>query len=60
MKYAEDKKKGSFKPSRERDKLSLGLGNPEHTGRTWGLGKRMTWKHGFEEDQHIYKKHGRD
>ena len=34
LKYAEDKEKSSFKPSRERDKLSLGLGNKEHTGRT--------------------------
>ena len=34
--------------------------NNEHTGRTRGLGKRMTWKHGFEEDRHMYKKHGRD
>ena len=60
LKYAEDKKKGSFNPSRERDELSLGLRNKEHTGRTRGLGKRMTWKQGFEEDRHMYKKHGRD
>ena len=60
LKYVEDKEKGSFNPSRERDKLSLGLGNKEHTGRTRGLGKRMTWKQGFEEDRHMYKKHGRD
>ena len=59
LKYAEDKEKGSFNPSRERDELSLGLGNKEHTGRTRGLGKRTTWKQGFEEDRHIYKKHGR-
>ena len=26
LKYAEDKEKGSFNPSRERDELSLGLG----------------------------------
>ena len=44
----------------ERDELSLGLGNNEHTGHTRGLGKRTTWKHGFEEDWHMYKKHGRD
>ena len=25
-----------------------------------GLGKRMTWKQGFEEDRHMYKKHSRD
>ena len=30
-KYAEDKEKDSFNPSRERDELSLGLGNNEHT-----------------------------
>ena len=36
LKYAEDKKKGSFNPSRERDELSLGLGNKEHIGRTKG------------------------
>ena len=58
LKYAEDKEKGSFNPSRERDELSLGLGNKEHTGHTRGLGKRMTWKQGFEEDRHMYKKHG--
>ena len=60
LKYAKDKEKGSFNPSRERDELSLGLGNKEHTGRIRGLGKRMTWKQGFKEDRHMYKKHGRD
>jgi len=47
MKYSEDIKKGSFTPSREKDELSLGLGNPEHTGRVRGLGKHKTWKEGF-------------
>jgi len=42
LKYAGDKEKGSFKPSRERDELSLALGNSEHIGHTRGLGKRMT------------------
>ena len=42
LKYAEDKEKGSFNPSRERDDVSLGLGNNEHTGRTRGLGKKTT------------------
>ena len=36
LKYAEDKEKGSFNLYRERDELSLGLGNNEHTGRTRG------------------------
>ena len=60
LKYAEDREKGSFNPSRERDELNLVLGNKEHTGRTRRLGKRTTWKQGFEEDMHMYKKHGRD
>jgi hypothetical protein len=60
LKYAEDKDKGAFTPSRERDELTLALGNPEHTGCTRGLGKRTSWKHEFIEDRHMYKKHGRD
>ena len=42
LKYAEDAENGAFTPSRERDELSLALGNPEHTGRTRGLGKLVT------------------
>jgi hypothetical protein len=42
LKYVEDKEKGTFTPSRERNEFSLGLGNPEHTGRVRGLGKPMT------------------
>ena len=42
LKYVEDKEKGSLNPSKERDVLSLGLENKEHTGRTRGLGKRTT------------------
>jgi hypothetical protein len=60
LSYGEEKEKGTFKASRERDELSIALGNPEHTGHVRGLGKRMTWKYGFEEDRHMYKKHGRD
>jgi hypothetical protein len=51
LKYAEDKEKGTFTPSRERDELSLALGNPEHTGRVRGLGKQTTWKHVQETSQ---------
>jgi hypothetical protein len=60
LKYAEDKEKGTFTSSKEKDKLSLGLGNPKHTGRVRGIGKLMTWKHRFQEDRHMWKKHGRD
>jgi len=47
MKYSKDIEKGSFTPSREKDDLSLGLGNPEHIGHVRGLGKHKTWKEGF-------------
>jgi len=36
------------------------LGNPEYIGRVRGIGKRTTWKYGFEEDRDMYKKHGSD
>ena len=42
LKYGEEKEKGSFKASRERDELSLALGNPEHIGHVRGIGKRTT------------------
>jgi hypothetical protein len=42
LKLAEDTEKGTFTPSRERDELSIGLGNPEHIGRTRRLGKLVT------------------
>jgi hypothetical protein len=60
LKLAKDKENGAFNPSRERDELTVALGNPEHTGRTRGLGKRTSWKHRFVEERHMYKKHGRD
>jgi hypothetical protein len=59
LKYSEDRKKGLFTPSRERDELSLGLGNPEHTCLVRGIGKLTTWEKGFSEDAQTYKKHGR-
>jgi hypothetical protein len=42
LKYSEDREKSLFTPSKERDELSLGLGNPEHTGRVRGIGKLTT------------------
>jgi hypothetical protein len=42
LKYVEDKEKGTFTSSRERDELSLGLRNHEHIGHVRGLGKLTT------------------
>jgi hypothetical protein len=38
---AAKQKEGSFKPSRERDALSVGLGNLEHPGRVRGMSSRL-------------------
>ena len=38
---------GKFKPRRERDILSVGLGNPEHPGRVRGISSKEGWKDGF-------------
>jgi hypothetical protein len=42
LKYSKEREKGLFTPSSERDELSLGLGNPEHTRRVRGIGKLTT------------------
>jgi len=49
-------KEGSFKPSRERDTLSVGLGNPEHPGRVRGVSSHLCWKEGFPEHAEMYRK----
>jgi hypothetical protein len=38
---------GSFKPQKERDILTSGLGNPEHPGRVRGISSKEGWKEGF-------------
>ena len=35
---------GKFTPRRERDILSVGLGNPEHPGRVRGISSKEGWK----------------
>ena len=48
---------GTFKPQRERDILTLALGNPEHPGHVRGISSRLGWKEGFgEEWAGMYKK----
>jgi len=56
---AAKQKEGSFKPSRERDILSVGLGNLEHPGRVRGVSSRLGWKEGFPEHAEMYRKHDR-
>ena len=45
---------GSFKPDRDRNKLTLALGNKEHGGRTRSIGV-MGWKYGFISNVDSYK-----
>jgi hypothetical protein len=48
---------GSFKPQRERDILTAGLGNPEHPGRVRGISSKEGWKEGFGPQwECLYKK----
>ena len=53
---AAKQKEGSFKPSRERDTVSVGLGNPEHPGRVRGVSSHLGWKEGFSEHAEMYRK----
>jgi hypothetical protein len=51
---------GTFKPQRERDILTTGLGNPEHPGRVRGISSKEGWKEGFGPQwKGLYKKHDR-
>jgi hypothetical protein len=52
-------KTGEFKLQCQKDQLSAALETKEHWGRTWALSSIASWKEGFTEDIHMYKKHGR-
>jgi hypothetical protein len=48
---------GLFKPQRERDILTAGLGNPEHPSRVRGISSKERWKEGFRPEwEGEYKK----
>ena len=47
-----------FVPDREKDELTMALGNPEHPGRTRGTPGSIPWKVGFP-DAGGYKTHER-
>ena len=49
-----------FKPQRERDILTIALGNPEHPSRVRGISSKEGWKEGFGlEWEGMYRKRDR-
>jgi hypothetical protein len=51
--------KRKFTPNREKDLLTLVLGNDEHRGRTRGFGPSYPWWLGFAKDQETYRSRAR-
>ena len=56
--YIDAAQRETFLPNRERDELTMALGNPEHTGRTCSTPGSIPWKVGFP-DAGGYKTHER-
>ncbi|KAK1692045.1 hypothetical protein QYE76_008742 [Lolium multiflorum] len=54
-----DIKKTKFAPDREKDLLTLVLGNPEKGGRTRGYGPSVPWALGFPNDAETYRSRAR-
>jgi hypothetical protein len=48
-----------FKPQRQKEQLSAALETKEHRDHTRAISSIASWKEGFAEDIHMYKKHGR-
>ena len=44
---------GAFRPNR--DELMYAIGTTEHSGRTRGLGRNISWEHGFPNDRDTYR-----
>jgi hypothetical protein len=63
LKVAKDfitkEKISDFNPLCQKDQLSAPLETEEHRGRTRVVSSIASWKEGFTEDIHMYKKHGR-
>jgi hypothetical protein len=51
--------KRQFTPDRQKDLLTLVLGNDEHGGRTRGFGPSYPWWLGFAKDQETYRSRAR-
>nr|XP_020196909.1 uncharacterized protein LOC109782701 [Aegilops tauschii subsp. strangulata] len=47
--YIKAAQQGTFVPDREKDELTMALGNPEHPGRTRGTPGSVPWKAGFPD-----------
>ena len=61
LKVVKEIKEGKlkFRPDREKDLLTLVLGNDEHVGRTRGLGPKFPWWLGFAKDIETYRSRAR-
>ena len=46
---------GAFRPNREKDKLMYAIRTAEHSGRTRGLRRNISWEHGFPDDRDTYR-----
>jgi hypothetical protein len=49
-------KTDGFKLQRQKDQLSVALETEEHQGHTRAISSIASWKEGFVEDIHMYKK----
>jgi len=60
FKVAAKQQVGEFKPQREKDVLTVALGNPEYPGHVRGISSKEGWKEGFRPKwEGMYKKHDR-
>ena len=46
---------GAFRPNREKDELTYAIGTTEYSGRMRGLGRNISWEHGFLNDRDTYR-----
>jgi hypothetical protein len=53
---ATKEKTDEFKSQRERDQLSTCLENEEHRGRIRAISSIASWREGFANESHLYKK----
>jgi hypothetical protein len=54
---AAKEKTGESKSQRERDQLCAAHENEQHRGHTQVISSIASWKEGFADESHLYKKH---